>query len=58
MSDIECEKCPVRIYCKAYSEVRKANELSYHPQSVVRVSFVGNCPLVALVREPEPEEEA
>jgi len=55
MDDMECEKCPVRAYCVAYKQARADNQLSYHPQSVVRVTY-WDCPLLDLVRKPRPEE--
>ena len=50
MVDVECESCPIRHCCNGYKKANHDNELSYHPQKVVRACD-WDCPLVKLITE-------
>ena len=49
VNSMECETCPVRYYCEAYTEAERDNDTSYHPQAVVRV-YEFSCPLRKIVQ--------
>jgi len=54
MNEVNCETCPITQKCCAYREARADNELSYHPQNVVRVSS-NECPLASLIKGLHPD---
>ena len=52
--DMECEKCPVASYCEAFKEQQRENDMSYHPQQVIRVPYY-ECPLLDIVNQPRKD---